>query len=434
MTLLILKLLAGTIAATIATNIIIIKTSSEAVGPWRVGKWRLTTEGVLSLSALWVALVFSTGTDVLKYKGDQRTAEEQESKSEELRRQQTRIERLAAKATTDIDKANDQLKDSATTLASVAGTTTQTLGSVNTANDQLRTSAGTLNQVVERQITATATANETLGKLTETSTMVRRSSKPLRPLEFRVHLKYEYGNTSGEIRDYVTRIKSYVDGFEADHKNTRNRGQETMEKENWDATSARIRITGPGALLNLASSRVRQILASGSVGIKIRPTESETATVTNDQVAMIAHADFTTNKPELGDALTTVPQRSDLQIYINRKTGDITELFFLKRVDPLGAVFGVNSIYDFPSKWLEMSLLSPVDVADNPKITYFAYLNDSFITGGKFPESICLMANGFKPKYLRPTRDNPEGTGVAFVYQLQLADLDSAARCGRVQQ
>ena len=66
MIILILKLLAGTVAAIIATNILIIKTGSGAVGPWRVGKWRFTTEGVLSLSALWIALVFSTGTDVLK--------------------------------------------------------------------------------------------------------------------------------------------------------------------------------------------------------------------------------------------------------------------------------------------------------------------------------------------------------------------------------
>ena len=56
------------------------KEKKKVILPRHVGKWRFTTEGVLSLSALWVALVFSTGTDVLKYQGDQKTAKDQEDK------------------------------------------------------------------------------------------------------------------------------------------------------------------------------------------------------------------------------------------------------------------------------------------------------------------------------------------------------------------
>jgi methyl-accepting chemotaxis protein len=278
MLILILKFLAGIIAATVATKIVILKTGHEGVGPWHVGKWSFTTEALLSVGALWFAFAFSTGTDVLKYRGDARTAADQRKKSEELINRQNEIKNLAA-------TANDQIERAANNLAGVAKTTTETLDSVNTANSTLKASAGTLNQVVQRQIDATVTASETLGRLTETSTLVRRSSKPLRPLEFTLHVKYEYAKTSDEIRNFVNNVKIYVDNIGL---NDKARGDQ-RQRDNWTATPRRIHITGPSALLALGGHRVEQILTSGTVGVKIRPTETESGTVTNDQVAMIAH-------------------------------------------------------------------------------------------------------------------------------------------------
>jgi hypothetical protein len=120
----------------------------------------------------------------------------------------------------------------------------------------------------------------------------------------------------------VNNVKRYVDNIELGGQG---------QKDHWTATTSRIHITGPSALLALGGGRVQQILTSGTVGIKIRPTETESGSVTNDKVDMIAHAGFTSNKPVSPDAsFTVVPQPSDLQIIIDRRTGDITELFFSK--------------------------------------------------------------------------------------------------------
>lgn len=430
MAMLILKLLAGVVAAIIATRLVMIKTGSDAVSPRHVGKWRFTTEGVLSLSALWVALVFSTGTDVLKYQGDQKTAKDQEDKRLALVESANQIKALSTKANTGIDAANEQLHTSATALAGVAGTATETLGSVNTANDRLKATSGTLSGVVQRQVQATATANTTLGRLTDTATLVRRSSKPLRPLEFALHIKYEYGSTSKELQDYVDKVRTYVDKVEADDKANSEAGRSPVKRENWESNPRKIDITGFGPLLKLGSRRAQLVLTLGTVGITIRPTEVEGNTVTKDEVAMIGYADFTRNRPTfLNRNFVIVPPPSNLQIQIDRKTGEITEIFLLKKIDPIGAVFGINSLYDLPSKWVELVLPAPTDQLDNPKVAFFSFQNDTFITNGQFPESIILDTERFQgPTNLPPGTQSPVGPGVAFRYPLRDDDLDSAAR------
>lgn len=427
MTILILKLAAGTVAAIIATRLVIIKTRSNAAEP---GKWKINTEGVLSLTALWLALLFSTGTDVVKYFGDKRSGEEQERKRVALVAQATGIELLSAKANRGIDQANERLEATAKNLAGVAKTANETLGSVNTANDRLKATAGTLSGVVQRQIQATATANTTLGRLTDTATLVRRSSKPLRPLEFVLHVKYSYGSTSKDMQDYVNEVKKYVSEFEAEDKANREAGRPPLPHDNWESNPNKIYITGSCALVSLGPRRVQWILTLGTVDIKIRPTEIKSSTVANDEVAMTAYADFKRNRPVfINHNIIDVPEPSDLQIEIDRNTGDITEILFLKKIYPTGAVFGINSLYDLPARWLELVLPAPVNQLDNPQVTYFSFKNDTFITDGKFPESIILETGRFKgPTNLPTAKPNSGGSGVAFRYPLRDDDLDSAAR------
>ena len=148
MVILVLKFLAGLIAAIIATKLIAIK-AVTAGRTWRFAKWEFPTERLLSVGALWIALTLSTGTDVWKYNQDRKTAKAQAVKEEELVERQNQIKELASKANVEIDKANVTLKDSATTLSGVATTTDTTLGRVNLANDKLEESAGTLGEVVD---------------------------------------------------------------------------------------------------------------------------------------------------------------------------------------------------------------------------------------------------------------------------------------------
>jgi len=425
----ILKLAAGIAAAIIATKIIVIKTESDSAASAPAGKWSLTTEGLLGISALWIALVFSTGVDILNYRKDVNSAADNERKRLELIDRENEIKGLAGAAKNGIDEANKQLKASADTLAGVANTTNETLGSVNTANDRLKTSASTLGQVVQRQIKATATVNNTLARLIETSDVVHRTSKPLRPLDFTLSVKYESTNTSEDIKQYVEKVKSYVDDIDRTDRANRVAGQPPVRKDNWDYDKDKIHITGPTPLLGLGGRRVEQILTSGAFGIKIRPTEMEAPLVMKNQVALIGYSDFTRTPPFRLSPLVRIVPPPNLQIEIDRNSGDIIERFLIKTIDREGAVFGVNSLYDLPSKWLEISLLAPVNVSDNPKIKFFSFQNDTFITNGKFPESLILDANRFKgPTTLRPSRDNPDGAGVAFLYQLGEDDLNSAAR------
>src|SRR5437588_12976135 len=61
---LILKFIASIVAAIIATKLVVIKSESDATAAAHAGKWRLTPQGLLGISALWIALVFSTGVDI----------------------------------------------------------------------------------------------------------------------------------------------------------------------------------------------------------------------------------------------------------------------------------------------------------------------------------------------------------------------------------
>ncbi len=401
----IVKLVAGILAAGLATKVAAIK--SQGATETERWKWGLTREGVVIVSALWLALSFSTVLDVLNYyDAEQKAAAnkakeaENDEKSDKLRQLQEDIYGLASKSKSGID----------------------------TANKQIVKSAGILDGVVQGQVEAAGTANQTLDRLVETSDVVHRSSKPLRPLRFTLDIKYEHDRTSEDLRKYSDKVQQIVREINANPDDRRR----DMDKCNWSYDPRAIFLDGDSLLTTgfPEAQTAQRLFMIGKIRITIRPTRQPKEVIAPNQVTLLGDATF--RGPQSicprNPMARAEPSPPNLRVIIDRDTGDITQRFFVESVNPEGSLFGVHSLYDLPNMWLELSLPAFAQATDKPRVGSFAYQNDTFITGGKFPESIILDPNRFSPPIdLASTRADSK-PGVSLIYQLSQRDLDSAAR------
>ncbi|MDX6574526.1 MAG: hypothetical protein QOE96_479 [Blastocatellia bacterium] len=245
--------------------------------------------------------------------------------------------------------------------------------------------------------------------------LARRASKPFLPSKIFMRVTYKYLTTSGEIQDYVNTVRANVEALEANRADPR---WKNSDRVNWDANPTSIALRGPSFLTSLGGLRVQRLLTQQTVGMKIRATKGSASEQQANQIELTGYASFKRNTPSqpVSDAVI-VPRPSNLEIFINRRTGDIIQLFTIESIDIRGDV-GLHSLYDLPDKLLEIDLRASEH--DQPKMECFTYQNDTMNTGGKLRDFITLESRRF---------EGPNAAAPLFTYLFKENDLTIKRDC-----
>lgn len=249
----------------------------------------------------------------------------------------------------------------------------------------------------------------------KTFDLARRASKPFIPSKIFMRISYKYSTTSREIQNYVDVVRENIEKLEANRNDSRWRDS---YRKNWDANFSSIALRGPSFLTIVGERRVQRILTQETVHMRIRPTKGSVSEQSANQIELIGYASFKRNDPSQPVASSViVPRPSNLEIYIDRRTGDIIQLFTMERVDASGDA-GIHSLYDLPDKLLELNLLA--SARDHPKLECFTYQNDTMNTSGKLRDFITLESRRF---------EGPHDVAPLFTYAFKENDLTLNRNC-----
>ncbi len=377
----------GLIGATTQTK------DKETGRPNAAGKWLIgiivgsliigvTSQGVESTLKRRQEVAARAAADAQRAKLDNLVGTAQQS-SDQL----TGLVRTATKSVSDIEelriKQNKALED-----------TNSILEGVKTVSDDVKTVSGDTKAVSEDVLM--------------TFDLARRASKPFVPSKVFMRISYKYLTTSREVQEYVDTVRATINKLEANRNDPR---WHDRFSDNWRVTRSKIILVGPSFLTVLGEKRAQKVLTQEVVRMKIRAVEGASQQSAGE-VELIGFASFKRNKPERPvESAVIAPRPSNLEIYIDRRTGDIVQAFTMERVDARRFV-GIHSLYDLPDKILEIHL--EAIGRDQPKLECFIYHNDTLNTSGKLRDSITLESRRFQ---------GPNEVAPVFTYAFKENDL-----------
>lgn len=486
--LLIAKILFAIVGAVIATVINLSKEPKDDASKIKfLGRWRLTKAGGLAITGLWLVILASLVADLGKYTADK----QKEAKDAAAKQKADEIQKLKDAALKDekrltqkwqdsvnqrtlnidnrarqikqdtadslsqiraaqqgLDEARQRLADVRDEQKNAARQARQTLRQVNNSiqtgqktlrgvNQAIGTGAKTLqgvNAANGNLAKSLESASRTLIGLEKTHREVLRAARPLRPLDMIVHIDY----SGSAVHAFAEQVDNWVTEWEHTAQNRRTSErlaqlERDFANQCFMSTPSTITLWDDSYLTesirfqDLEARRICGFLTTGDIGVSIAPQKALEGPIQEDSVQFYGYAIFKKNRFKRTKEQRLIPRPGDLEIKINRRTKDLVVSYFVKQIGPEGSVFGIHSLYDFKDKWFALKLPGQIFASDKPHVTYCSYRNDTFVTDGKFPESIVFLNDAFSPAEDLPNH-NSHPQGVVFWHEMKEEDLNSAVK------
>ncbi|MFZ4508741.1 MAG: hypothetical protein ACOYON_13685 [Fimbriimonas sp.] len=341
-----------------------------------------SVKGWLTVLSVMIAFALSTWQEVVTAKDQAIKDEAQGEKEKELKEQQ---EKLDATLTAILNESKNLVKG----VEEVKGTATVIKGDVERANEKLIGTISSLKGVARGQ-------KQSLDKLDVTAFNVRRGSKPFRPTGMTALFRFtgkesqEFGREAVRLaveleRDWQERIRRAA-------PRERNAVVQSQDKS-WALTPQRLLIYQPSKITEIdaaAPNLIRFGLFSEALlvelsGVSGTPPLPRSVALKGD--APFAVVDSTART---GNRLISTGLRSHLVISIDRKTFEIEKRMYVEEIKLIGAAYGIESLLDLPGLDLNITMLG-LENSTDVEITRFELNNDTYITGGKFPERLLFI-------------------------------------------